>query len=87
MEFRDMELTILFYANENRILTTRLDASYRYNHELEDRNKKLQDLIYGVDSEAIEIYKRTISELKEKIEDLRAELASVQGSDTVVSVE
>lgn len=87
MEFRDMELTILFFANENRILTTRLDASYRYNHELEDRNKKLQDLVDGVDSEAIEIYKRAIGELKEKIEDLRAEIASLQGSETVVSVE
>lgn len=94
MEFRDMELTIMFFANENRILTTRLDSSYRYNHELEEKNKNLQEFIDGmmkstgeIHDDAIETYKRAISELKEKIEDLRAELASVQGSDTVVSVE
>jgi len=100
MEFRDMELTILFYANENRILSTRLDSSYRYNHDLEERNKNLQEFIDGmvkstgdVHDDAIETYKRTIADLRdtiadlnEKLDDLRAELASVQGVEAVVQV-
>lgn len=100
MEFRDMELTILFYANENRILSTRLDSSYRYNHELEEKNKNLQEFIDGmmksageIHDDAIETYKRTVADLRdtiadlnEKLDDLRAELASVQGVEAVVQV-